>query len=184
MARKAIRKKVARKKAATGKAADTGLSAGIHAAAESIVEEVDKTSASVLGELRKGLGTVTDKVTGVARSLADTQPAQALFGLIEDVEEIGERVVDMVGKRFDQLRGKVEEEAKSAAAKPRKKAAKKKVAKKKVARKKVTGKKVTKKKAARKKVAVKTAAGARKKVVRKKAGVKKAAASRKKVARR
>lgn len=170
MAKKAVRKKVARKKAAM----ESGVGSSIQAAVVSIINEVDKASDSVFVELRNGLGTVTDKVTGVAKNIAESAPAQTLFGLIEDVEEIGERVLKVAGQRFDQLRGKVAEEAEAViSTKPAR------------SRKKTATKKAAKKKVAKKSVDKKSAASIRKKGVRKKVAVKKkAATTRKKTASR
>lgn len=177
------------------KKADKGRVASLKETATGFINEVEKQGSALAGEVRELFDTLTDKVSHVASSAAETtaavaervtikEPAELLRGLLEDVKEAGEASIKTIGERFDALRSHAEESVAAAAAGKarKKKAPKKKAAKKKTAKKKVAGKKAGKKKAAKKTVAKKKVG--KKTVAKKKAAKKKVAkkAAKKKVA--
>ena len=113
----------------------------------------------MIGEVKDGVGAVTDKISAAAKTVAETQAAQVLKSLIEEVETIGSELIDAVGHKLDQLRGKVADETAS------------------------SNKATTKKKAGAKKktaVAKKTPAAKKKAAPKKEAGTKKKATTKKK----
>jgi hypothetical protein len=159
MAKKASKKKVSASKG--------GFAESFKATASSVIGEVEKAGDVVLNEVKDGLGIVTDKVAETAKGVTETQAAKMLKTLVDEIEEIGNDIVDAVGRKMNQLRGQV-----AAKAAPRKKAAKKKAgAKRKVAAK--------KKAAPKRKVTTKKRAAPKKKVTAKKTAKKKAAPKRK-----
>ena len=162
MAKKLSKKKNVAKKSDITKTVKT--------TASTVINEVEKAGDFVVGEVKDGLGAVTDKISAAAKTVAETQAAQVLKGLIEEVETIGSDLIDAVSHKLDQLRGKVADESassKKATAKKKASAKKKAGAKKKttVAKKKAAPKK---KAAAKKKVATKKKASTKKKVAAKK----------------
>ena len=169
MAKKLSKKKNVAKKSDITKTVKT--------TASTVINEVEKAGDFVVGEVKDGLGAVTDKISAAAKTVAETQAAQVLKGLIEEVETIGSDLIDAVSHKLDQLRGKVADESsssKKATAKKKAGSKKKASAKKKAGAKKKTT--VAKKKAAPKKKAV-----AKKKVAtKKKASTKKKVAAKKK----
>ena len=159
MAKKASKKKVSASKG--------GFAESFKATASSVIGEVEKAGDVVLNEVKDGLGIVTDKVAETAKGVTETQAAKMLKTLVDEVEEIGNDIVDAVGRKMNQLRGQV-----AAQATPRKKVAKKKAG----AKKKVAAKKTAKKKAApKRKVTTKKRAAPKKKVAKKKVAKKKVA---------
>mgnify|MGYP001813434211 CR=1 FL=1 len=162
MAKKLSKKKNVAKKSDITKTVKT--------TASTVINEVEKAGDFVVGEVKDGLGAVTDKISAAAKTVAETQAAQVLKGLIEEVETIGSDLIDAVSHKLDQLRGKVADDSassKKATAKKKASAKKKAGAKKKttVAKKKAAPKK---KAAAKKKVATKKKASTKKKVAAKK----------------
>ena len=162
MAKKLSKKKNVAKKSDITKTVKT--------TASTVINEVEKAGDFVVGEVKDGLGAVTDKISAAAKTVAETQAAQVLKSLIEEVETIGSDLIDAVSHKLDQLRGKVADESassKKATAKKKASAKKKAGAKKKttVAKKKAAPKK---KAAAKKKVATKKKASTKKKVAAKK----------------
>jgi hypothetical protein len=205
MAKKARRKK-------SSETANGGIAHTIKSAAMDVVDEVEKAGGVVLGEIRNSFQFISTKVTDTAKSAADTTIAvkdkvtskdvtDQLYGLLQDVEEVGESLVKVIGQHFQSLRRTLAsspQEVSAEAAAKRKPVAKKKA----VARKKLGTKKkavVTKKATAKKATATKTTetrskaavgrksaarkTGVRKKTVAKKSAAKKAA-TRKKIATR
>jgi hypothetical protein len=182
------------KKARTKKAKPK--SAPQKSTARGLVDEVEKAGETLLKEIREGFDTISDKVSVAAKSAAGgiadttasvadrvskTQTTQQIRTALDHIEAVGERVIDVIGERFEVLRGKVIATTIPAV---KKKAAKKKAAKKaapaakkKAAKKKTAVKKASKKKAA-KKAPLKKAA--KKKLVAKKAAKKKVPSKRKK----
>ena len=116
------KKAASRKKRTSSKkrAADKGIAAKVKATATSVVDELENASDVVLKEVRDGLAVVTDKASKTAKSAADTQAAHLLKGLIDEIEETGETLLAAVGRRLDQLRGKVAAQAEASGG-PRKK---------------------------------------------------------------
>ena len=145
-----------------------------------LVDEVEKAGESLLREIRDGFDTISDKVSVAARSAAGgiadttasvadrvskTQTTQHIKSALDQIEAVGERVINVIGERFDILKSKVIATSKPVAKKKAAPAAKKAVKKKVVASK----KKAPLKKAAKKKVAAKkTAKKAVKKAAKKK----------------
>ena len=175
---KAKVKKAARK-------ADKGVGDTLRDTALGVVDEVEKASGVVLEEIKSSFEFIGGKVADTAKTAADTTIAvkdkvtskevtDQLHGLVKDVEEVGDSLLNVITSHFDSLRKTVAKPVK----KTRKKAVKKKAGKKKVSKKKTAKKKT----ATRKKAAVRKKP-ARKKVTRKKA-VKKKAVARKKPARK
>jgi len=180
-----------------------GTASSLKDTAAGFLDEVEKHGSALAGDVRQLFDTLSEKVSGLASSAAETtvavaekvtvkEPAELIRGLLEDVKDAGEASIKTITERFEALRSHAEEsvtsfgENKTAKKKTaKKKTAKKKVAKKKAAKKKVAKKKVAKKKAAKKKVAKKKVAKkkAAKKKVAKKAVTKKKVAK-KKVARK
>lgn len=160
----------------------------------SLVDEVEKAGEGLLRDIREGFDTISDKVSVVAKSAAGgiadttssvagrvskTQASQQIKSALDQIESVGERVIDTISERFEILRNKAIATSKPAVKKKAaKKAAKKAVAKKKAAKKKVAAKKASKKKAT-KKTSLKKAA--KKKSTAKKAAKKKVSAKRKKL---
>lgn len=153
--------------------------------ARSLVDEVEKAGESLLKEIRDGFDTITDKVSVAARTaaegIADTTSSVAervskshashqIRNALEQIEVVGERVLDTISDRFEVLRNKVIDTSKPAQKKTVKKKATKKAAKKVV--KKAAKRKPLAKKAAKKKVAKKAV---KKKAAKKKTTLKKAA---------
>ena len=170
---KAKVKKAARK-------ADKGVGDTLRDTALGVVDEVEKASGVVLEEIKSSFEFIGGKVADTAKTAADTTIAvkdkvtskevtDQLHGLVKDVEEVGDSLLNVITSHFDSLRKTVAKPVK----KTRKKAVKKKAGKKKTAKKKT---------ATRKKAAVRKKP-ARKKVTRKKT-VKKKAVARKKPARK
>ena len=177
--------------------ASGGIAHTIKSAAMDVVDEVEKAGGVVLGEIRNSFQFISTKVTDTAKSAADTTIAvkdkvtskevtDQLYGLLQDVEEVGESLVKVIGEHFQSLRRTLAsspQEVSAEAAAKRKPVAKKKAGtRKKLASKKKAGvkKKATAKKAtATKKAATrsKTAVG-RKSAVRK-TGVRKETAAKK-----
>lgn len=182
------------KKARTNK--DQPKSAPAKSTTRGLVDEVEKAGEMLFKEIKEGFDTISDKVSVAAKSAADgiadttasvadrmskTQTTQQIKTALDQIEAVGERVLDAIGERFDILKSRVVATSKPAA---KKKAAKKKAAKKaapaakkKVAKKKTAAKKASKKKAV-KKAPLKKAA--KKKAVTKKAAKKKVSAKGKK----
>ncbi len=159
MAKKSSKKKNVAKK--------SDITKNVKTTASTVINEVEKAGDLVIGEVKDGVGAVTDKISTAAKTVAETQAAQVLKSLIEEVETIGSDLIDAVSHKLDQLRGKVADESASS---------KKATAKKKASTKKKAG--------AKKKASAKKKAGAKKKttVAKKKAAPKKKAAAKKKVA--
>lgn len=184
------------KKARTKKAKPK--SAPKKSTARGLVDEVEKAGETLLTEIREGFDTITDKVSVAAKSAAGgiadttasvaermskTQTTQQIKTALDHIEAVGERVIDVIGERFEVLKSRVMAASKPAVKKKAVKkaapAAKKKAAKKKTAvKKKAVKKKVAKKKAA-KKAPLKKAA--KKKAVTKKAAKKKVSSKGKKL---
>ena len=168
MAKKSSKKNVAKK---------SDVTKTVKTTASTVINEVEKAGELVIGEVKDGVGAVTDRISAAAKTVAETQAAQVLKSLIEEVETIGSELIDAVGHKLDQLRGKVADETASS---------KKTTAKKKATTKKKAGAKkktaVAKKTpAAKKKAAPKKKAGTKKKVAtKKKASTKKKVAAKKK----
>ena len=138
--------------------------------AKGFLNEVEKHGTALAGDVKGVFDGLTEKVSSLASSAAEStaavaekvtikDPAELLRGLLEDVREAGEASVKTIGERFDALRSHAEDSVSTVGVKKaaKKKAAKKKAAKKKVAKKKVAKKKAAKKKAAKKKAAKKKA---------------------------
>jgi hypothetical protein len=145
--------------------------------ATGLVDEVEKTSASLIEEIKELFDGLGSKLSGVVGAAVDTttvlaqkvgkDPAQFVGGLVKEVQEAGEASVKAIGESFDVLRERVGFHiGEEASKKPVGKIAKKKAAKKKIAR------KVAKKKAAKKKVAAKRKVAPGKKVAAKKKATK------------
>lgn len=160
-----------------------------------VVDEVEKAGGVVLEEIRSSFEFIGGKVADTAKSAADTTVAvkdkvtskevtDQLHGLVRDVEEVGESLLNVITSHFDSLRKTVSKPVKKKAVK--KKASKKKTAKKKTAgrKKAAVKKKPARKKAARKTAVKKKAAGRKKATVRKKPARKKATAKKKAGARK
>jgi len=164
-----------------GKEAQEEQSISIKDTLKGYVDEVENTSSTLAAEVKQLFDELTEKVSEVASSAAETtvsmaekvtvrDPADLIKGLLEEVKQAGEISIKAIGDRFDELRQNVLSSAEeSPQGKTKKKAAKKKAAKKKAAKKKAAKKKVAKKKVAKKKVA-------KKKVVKKSVTKKKTAA--------
>lgn len=161
-------KKTSKKKATEG---TDSLADSARGTAASILGEVEKAGEVILGEIKGGLGTVSDKLTHTAKSVAETRAAQLLKSLVDEVEEISGNLVSSVSSKLDSLRGKVEQT--QVAEEPVKK---KSVRRKKPASKKATAKKTTTRKTTSKKTVSKKATSAKKSAT-KKAPAKKATAS-------
>ena len=97
-------KKVSKKKTA---AASAGLSDAVKETASAAVAEIERAGEHVLSEVKDGLEAVTDKVAATAKSVSSSQAGQALKTLAGEVEEIGSGMVAAVGRKLDQLRGRV-----------------------------------------------------------------------------
>jgi hypothetical protein len=170
--------------------------AGITDTIKGFVEEVENTSSSLASDVKQHFDDLTLRVSDVVSSAAETtvsmaekvtvkDPAELLRGLLQEIKEVSEVSIKVIGDRFDELahraKSSTEEEPKKKASKKRvakKKTAKKKVAKKAVAKK--TAKKKVAKKAASKRKAVAKKTVARKKTAAKKTPARKRAASKKK----
>jgi hypothetical protein len=162
MAKKSSKKNVAKK---------SDVTKTVKTTASTVINEVEKAGELVIGEVKDGVGAVTDRISAAAKTVAETQAAQVLKSLIEEVETIGSELIDAVGHKLDQLRGKVADETASS---------KKTTAKKKATTKKKAGAK-KKTAVAKKKAAPKKKAGTKKKVAtKKKASTKKKVAAKKK----
>jgi len=184
-------KKKGNKKSKGKKKAAKGTAGSLKDTAAGFLDEVEKHGSALAGDVKQLFDTLTDKVSGLASTAAETtvavaekvtvkEPAELLRGLLEDVKDAGEASIKTIAERFEALSSHAEKSVSGFGGKAgaKKKVAKKKVAKKKVAKKKVAKKKVAKKKVAKKKVAKKKVAKkkvAKKKVAKKKAAKKKAA---------
>ncbi len=143
-------------------------SAPFKIAARDLANEVEKAGESLLKEIKEGFAAITDKVTVAARSaaegIADTtstmadkmasaQTSQQIKSALDQVESVAERVVNVLGERFETLKNRViaaTKPVKRKAAAPAKKATKKKTAAKKASPKTAAKKKAAKKKSAAK----------------------------------
>ena len=166
-------RKPTKKRAATH---EGDITENIKSTTTAAIGEMEKAGELLLSEVKQGLGAVTDKISSTAKSVSETQFAQALKTLVDDVETIGNDLVDAVSRRLDQLRGKVQKKSKQA--KKKAPATKSKAAtqrKSAAATKKVTKKKVAVKKraTAKKKIAVTKRTAAKKSITGKKAPTKK-----------
>ena len=143
-----------------------GTASSLKDTAAGFLDEVEKHGSALAGDVKQLFDTLTDKVSGLASTAAETtvavaekvtvkEPADLFRGLLEDVKLAGEASITTITERFEALRSHAEKSVSAVGEKTvaKKKVAKKKVAKKKVAKKKVAKKKVAKKKVARKKVA-------------------------------
>ena len=127
----------------SSKKASAGVSDTLKNTALGVVDEVEKASGVVIGEIRNSFEFIGGKVADTAKVAADTTVAvkdkvtskevtDQLYGLLKDVEEVGESLVDVITSHFDSLRKTI--------AKPPKKKKKKSTGKKASAKKKVVKK--------------------------------------------
>jgi adenylate kinase len=147
------------------------------------IDDVEKTGASLIEEVKQLFDSLSDKVVEVTGTAVDTttalaqkvgrEPAQFFGSLAKEVQEAGEASIKAIGESFEALTKRVishtEEQVKADSGKKTVKKSKKKVAKRKAAKKKVATKKIAKKAAVKKSTAKKTA---KKKVTKKKTGKK------------
>ena len=191
-AKKTTRRKVSARKS-------PGAGSTIRSTAGEVVDEVEKAGNIILREIGNSFDYVSGKVSDTARAVASTtkkvtekvtskDTTQHVHDLLKDVEEAGENLLGIIGKRIDSLRKTVTAKVpeKPAAAKKKVPARKKAAAKKKLpARKKAAvNKKVParKKAAVKKKIPVKKKAPVKKAPARKKAAVKRKTVAKKKAA--
>ncbi|MEN8762290.1 MAG: hypothetical protein ABF290_07630 [Thiogranum sp.] len=179
-------KKKDSKKSKGKKKTAKGTASSLKETAAGYLDEVEKHGSALAGDVRQLFDTLTDKVSGLASTAAETtvavaekvtvkEPAELLRGVLEDVREASEVSLKTITDSFEALRSHAEKSVSAIGGKAvvEEKVAKKTVAKKKVAKKKVAKKTVAKKKVAKKKVAKK--AVAKKKVAKKKVARKKVA---------
>ncbi len=160
------------------------------------LDEVEKTSHTLAGEVKELFDSLTEKVSKMANSAADTtaavagkvhikEPTQLFWDLLDDVKEAGETSLETIGASLEALRQNalssigVSQGKKAAGSKKKaaKKPAAKKAAKKKAAKKPAVKKTAAKKPAVKKAPAKKqTAKEAAKKPAAKKTAAKKPAA--------
>ncbi len=144
-------KKKGSKSSKAKKKASKGKVSSLKQTAAGFLEEVEKHGSALAGEVKEVFDSLTDKVSNVASSAAETtvavaekvtikEPADLLRGVLEDVKAAGEASIKTIGKRFEALRSHAEKSVPGGG----KKSAKKKVAKKKAAKKKAAKKKVAK----------------------------------------
>lgn len=165
------------------------------------IDEVEKTGADLIDQVKKLFDGLGEKVSDVAGAAVDTttavaqkvgkEPVHYIGGLVKEVQEAGEASIKVIGDGFEVLRDLVvshtesqetEKTKKKTTARTKKKISKK-AAKKKAVKKKVAKKKVAKKTATKKTVKKRAAKKAPvKKVGKKKTASKKKTATRKKTA--
>ena len=154
-------KKKGRKNSKGKKKTAKGAASSLKDTAAGFLDEVEIHGSALAGDVRQLFDTLTDKVTGLANTAAETsvavaekvtvkEPAELLRGLLEDVREAGEASIETIAERFEAMRSHAE---KSVSVVGEKKVAEKKVAEKTVAKKAVAKKKVAKKPVAKKTVA-------------------------------
>ncbi|MGD8911716.1 MAG: hypothetical protein PVI97_05690 [Candidatus Thiodiazotropha sp.] len=143
-----------------------GIADIVMSSASVIINEIEKAGELVLSEVKDGVVAVTEKLSSTARSVSETQMAQLMKTVIDEVEEIGNDVIDAVSLRFDQLRGEVAQKTQMSTVKKQAPRKKKKVS----TKKKSTS---TKKKVSKKRAVVKKKVSLKKKVSKKKMSVKK-----------
>jgi hypothetical protein len=174
-------------KAAPAKAPEQTTSAAgtIKGTAGEIVDEVEKASGVVLGEVRSSIGYIGGKLTDTAKAAAGATVAvkdrviskevsDQLISLAKDVEEVGESLLKVISSHFTSLRDTVIRPAAKTTTK-KKAAARRKAKTKTKQQAKVKAKRVTRKKAAPKRTTG-AASGKTAKVTAKRATRKKAAA--------
>lgn len=151
---------------------------GIKGTIKGFMSEVENTGASLASEVKQLFDDLTDKVSEVAGSAAETtvsmaekvgvkDPSDLIRSLLEEVKQASEVSIQAISDRFEGLRDHVKNSAEDSTEKT---AGKKRVTKKKTAKKKVTKKAQPKKKVAKKTAAKKTAikkAATKKKVAKK-----------------
>lgn len=159
---------------------------GIKGTLKGFIDEVENTSTSLASEVKQHFDDLTERVSDVVGSAAETtvsmaekvtikDPADLVRGLLEEIKQASEVSLKVIGDRFDELRHLALSSDDKA---PAKKASKKRTAKKKAAKKKAVKKTAAKKKVGKKAPAKKKAAKkkiAKKKVVKKVATKKKTA---------
>lgn len=149
------------------------------------IEEAENTGTSLASEVKQLFDDLTEKISGIAASAAETtvsmaekvavkDPAELMRNLLEEVRQAGEVSLQAIGEQFDELRQRVAQVSSGEAAP---KTVKKRVVKKKAAPKKSVPKKTAAKKKVAKKTPVKKATV--KKTAAKKAPIKKRSVSKK-----
>ena len=106
-------KKTARKKSAARKSRSVGGT--IRSTAGDVDDEVENAGSIILREIGDSFAYVSDKVSDTARAVASTtgkvtekvtgkETAQQVQDLLSEVEEAGESLLGIIGKRIDSLR--------------------------------------------------------------------------------
>ena len=85
--------------------------------ASGFVDEVEKTGAALIDEVKQLFDSLSHKVSGVAGAAVESstalaqkvgkEPAQFVGSLIKEVQEAGEASVKAIGESFQALRGRV-----------------------------------------------------------------------------
>ena len=112
-------KKKGRKNSKGKKKTAKGAASSLKDTTAGFLDEVGEHGNALAGDVRQLFDTLTDKVTGLANTAAETsvavaekaivkEPVDLLRGLLEDVREAGEASIKTIAERFEAMRSHAE----------------------------------------------------------------------------